>query len=96
MGLIRTYEVHLAIVNTIPEPTIRPPSATARDSRSSVYAALPVYGNNVEFAGGSVVQKAASVVRSNPDCSGRAITNESTPRSHPLADRTSSLTTRFR
>ena len=81
-------------MNTVVELTIRPPSDNARDAKSSVYVALRVYGSNVEFAGGSVVQKVAIVVRSNPACSGRAIINEST-RPHPLADRTSSLTTRL-
>ena len=88
-------EVHLAIVNAIVEPTIRPPSDNENDTRSSMYVALRVYGSSVEFAGGSVVQKVAIVVRSNPACAGRAITNGSAPWPHPLADGTSSLTTRF-
>jgi hypothetical protein len=62
-------ELLLAITNTRAAPTMRPPNESPRDSRNSVYASLRVNGKRVEFAGGSVVQNGAIIVRSNPACS---------------------------
>jgi len=62
-------ELLLAITNTIAEPTIRPPKDIPRDIRNTMYESERVYGSSLEFEGGSVVQKAAIVVRSNPACS---------------------------
>ena len=52
--------------NTIVDPTMRPANESP-NARSRRHAGPSlVYGRNLEFAGGSVLQKAAIVVRSKP------------------------------
>ena len=60
--------VACAITNKTVDPTIRPPKDSPMAVRKRLVGPCFVYGKKVESFGGSVVAKAAIVVRSRPAC----------------------------
>ena len=52
--------------NTIVDPTMRPKKENPKAKRKRVIGPSFVYGRNLEFLGGSLVQNVAIVVRSKP------------------------------
>lgn len=54
--------------NTIVDPMMRPKKENPKAKRKRAIGPSFVYGRNLEFLGGSLVQNVAIVVRSKPPC----------------------------